>query len=98
MPHQWCSLPPPPGPVEAIDVKLAQPAVLLRVAVVRTVPRVRISVSGSSLLITGDPQSVTAAKTLVAQLDVPAAGSSFTQVYHLKSVDAGGRLGDLVSS
>jgi len=88
------SPPPPPDPVEAIDVKQAQPAYVAR-AVVRTVPHVRISVSGASLLITGDPQSVAAAKTLVAQLDVPAAGSTFTQVYHLKSVDAAS-VGDLV--
>ncbi|HTC31562.1 MAG TPA: secretin N-terminal domain-containing protein [Candidatus Acidoferrum sp.] len=79
---------PPPDPVEAIDIKLAQPAYVAR-AVVRTVPHVRISVSGSSLLITGDQQTVAAAKTLVAQLDVPPAGSTFTEVYHLKSVDAG---------
>ena len=88
------SPPPPPDPVEAVDIKLAQPAYVAR-AVVRTVPRVRISVSGSSLLITGDQQSVAAAKALVAQLDVPPAGSSFTQVYHLKSVDATS-VGDLI--
>ncbi len=78
---------PPPDPVEAVDIKLAQPTYVAH-AVVRTVPHVRISVSGSALLITGDQQSVAAAKTLVAQLDLPPAGSSFTQVYHLKSVDA----------
>jgi general secretion pathway protein D len=88
------SPPPTPDPVEAVDVKLAQPTYVAR-AVVRTVPHVRISVSGASLLITGDPQSVAAAKALVAQLDVPAAGSSFSQLYHLKSVDAGS-VGDLV--
>jgi type II secretory pathway component GspD/PulD (secretin) len=88
------SPPPPPDPVEAIDLKLAHAAYVAR-AVVRTVPHVRISVSGSSLLITGDPQSVAAAKTLVAQLDVPPAGSSFTQLYRLKSVDAAS-VGDLI--
>jgi len=81
------SPPPPPDPVDAVDIKLAQPVYVAR-AVERTVPRVRISVSGSSLLITGDQQSVAAAKTLVAELDVPPAGSNLTQVYHLKSVDA----------
>ena len=88
------SPPPTPDPVEAVDIKLAQPAYVAR-AVVRTIPHVRISVSGASLLITGDPQSVAAAKALVAQLDVPAAGSSFSQLYHLKSVDAAS-VGDLV--
>jgi len=88
------SPPPTPDPVEAVDIKLAQPAYVAR-AVVRSIPHVRISVSGASLLITGDPQSVAAAKALVAQLDVPAAGSSFSQLYHLKSVDAAS-VGDLV--
>ncbi len=78
---------PPPEPVETVDVKQARPTALAR-AVERNVPHVRISVSGSSLLITGDQPSVTAAKALVAQLDVPPVGASITQVYHLKSVDA----------
>ncbi|HTU70981.1 MAG TPA: secretin N-terminal domain-containing protein [Candidatus Baltobacteraceae bacterium] len=81
------SPPPPPDPVEAVDIKLANPTYVAR-AVVRTVPHVRISVSGSALLITGDPQALTTAKTLIAQLDVPPVGASYTQVYHLKNVDA----------
>jgi type II secretory pathway component GspD/PulD (secretin) len=78
---------PPPDPIETVDIKQAKPINVAR-AVERNVKNVRISVSSSSLLITGDPQSVTAAKALVAQLDVPPAGVSITQVYHLKSVDA----------
>ena len=78
---------PPPDPVDTVDIKQAKPIAVAR-AVERNVPHVRISVSGSSLLITGDQQSVTAAKALVANLDVPPVGASVTQVYHLKSVDA----------
>lgn len=78
---------PPPDPVDTIDIKQAKPVAVAR-AVERNVPHVRISVSGSSLLITGDQQAVTAAKALVAQLDVPPVGASITTVYHLKSVDA----------
>ena len=78
---------PPPDPVDTVDIKQAKPVAIAR-TVERNVPHVRISVSGSSLLITGDQQSVTAAKALVAQLDVPPVGASVTQVYHLKSVDA----------
>ena len=88
------SPPPTPDPVEAVDVKLAKPTSIAR-AVVREVKGVRISVSGSSLLVTGDQQSVVAAKALIAQLDVPPFGSSYTQVYHLTSVDATS-VGDLV--
>lgn len=81
-------------PVEAVEIKMAQPRALAR-AVEREIPHVRISVAGSSLLLTGDPQAVASAKTLVAQLDVPPAGSSITQVYHLKSVDAAS-VGELI--
>ena len=88
------SPPPTPDPVEAVDLKQAHPVNVAR-AVEREVPHVRISVSGSSLLVTGDPQAVTAAKALIAQLDVPPFGSSYTQVYHLKTVDAAS-VGDLV--
>jgi len=35
------------------------------------VPHVRISVQGSSLLLTGDPQAAAEAKILISQLDVP---------------------------
>ena len=88
------SPPPIPEPVEAVDVKLARPSAVAR-AVVRSVPHVRISVQGGSLLVTGDPQAVAAAKTLITQLDVPPFGTSYTQVYHLKTVDATS-VGDLI--
>src|SRR5579885_2173418 len=59
---------PTPAPVEAVDVKVAQPSRVAK-AVARSVPRVAVSVSGSSILLRGDPQAIASAKTLVAQLD-----------------------------
>ena len=81
------ALPSPPEPVDAIDVKQAQPPALAR-AVERSVPHVRISVQGSSLLLTGDPQAVTEAKALISQLDVPPYSAPYMQVYRLRNVDA----------
>ena len=62
--------PPTPSPVEAVEVKMAQPRNIAR-AVVREVPHLEVSVSGSSVLVRGDPQAVQMAKTLIAQLDTP---------------------------
>ena len=83
-----------PSPVEAVDVKIAQPKTIAR-AVASQVRGVQISVSGSSLLIKGDPQAVASAKTLVAQLDTPAFGSRYTLIYRIKNVDAAS-VGDLI--
>lgn len=83
-----------PSPVEAVEVKMAQPRNLAR-AVSREIPHLEVSVSGSSLLLRGDPQAVQSAKTLVAQLDTPPFGSRYTEIYRLKNVDATS-VGDLV--
>ena len=64
-------------------------------AVARQVRGVRISVSGGTLLLAGDPQGVAQTKTLIAQLDVPPFGSRYTDIYRLKNVDATS-VGDLV--
>ena len=85
---------PTSAPVDAVDVKMARPRDLAR-AVVHAVKDVRVSVSGSSLLLSGDPQAVSQAKTLIGQLDVPPYGSRYTDIYRLKNVDAGS-VGDLV--
>lgn len=83
-----------PSPVEAVEVKIAQPRTVAR-AVSREVKDVQISVSGSSLLIKGDAQQVATAKTLIAQLDTPAFGSRYTLIYRIKNVDATS-VGDLI--
>jgi len=46
-------------------------------------------VSGSTVALSGSPEDVTRAKTLIAQLDAPAYGARFVQIYRLKNVDAG---------
>lgn len=83
-----------PSPVEAVDVKIAQPKTIAR-AVASQVRGVQISVSGSSLLIKGDPQAVASAKALVAELDTPAFGARYTLIYRIKNVDAAS-VGDLI--
>ena len=81
-------------PVETITVKQGRPRDVAR-AVARAVPRARLSVSGSSLLVTGDPDAVTKARTLAQSLDVPPFGSQYTQIYRVKNIDAKS-LGDLI--
>src|SRR6202022_1170796 len=44
--------------------------------------------AGGSIIISGPPDDVTKAKTLIAQLDVPLFGARYTQVYRLRFVDA----------
>jgi general secretion pathway protein D len=85
---------PTSAPIEAVVVKNARPNNVAR-AVAQQVHDVRISVSGGTLLITGDPQAVAQAKILIAQLDIPPYGSRYTDVYHLKNVDAAS-VGDLI--
>ena len=85
---------PTSAPVEAVEVMNAQPRALAR-AVAQQERDVRISVSGGSLLLTGDPQAVAQTKTLIAELDVPPFGSRYTSIYRLKNVDATS-VGDLV--
>ena len=84
-----------PLPVDAVQVKIAQPRTLAR-AIAREVPQVQISVSGSTLLIKGDAQQVQTAKGLVAQLDVPTFGQRYTEIYRIKNVDAQS-VGDLIA-
>ena len=76
-----------PAPVEAVQVKIASPRKVAR-AVASEVRGIRVSVSGSSVLLTGDPQGVTAAKSLIAQLDTPPFGARYTAIYRIKNIDA----------
>src|SRR5581483_10400653 len=74
-------------PVDAVAVRNASPRTIAR-AVAHQLPQVRISVSGSSIVFKGDPDDVNKAKTLVATLDTPGFGARFTQIYHLRNIDA----------
>ncbi len=75
------------APVETVRVERAVPRALAR-AVAHEVRDAHIDVSGSSLLISGDPSAVAQAKALAARLDVPPFGSRYTDIYRPKSVDA----------
>ncbi len=57
-------------------------------AVARTVPTVRVAVSGAQVVLTGPPDDVAHAKDLVGELDQPAPGVQYTNVYRLHFVDA----------
>ena len=57
-------------------------------AVAHGVPGVRVAVSGAEVLLSGTPDDVAHAKALIAQLDQPQSGVSYTEVYRLRAVDA----------
>jgi type II secretory pathway component GspD/PulD (secretin) len=62
----------------------------------REYPGVRAAVIGSSVVVSGSPDDVAKAKSLIALIDQPLAGARFTQVYRLRAVDAKS-VGDLIS-
>ena len=73
---------------DAVRVVQRRPGDVAR-ALVAQVPGLRASVSGSTVLLIGGPDAVTRGKALVAQIDVPPFESRYTQVYRIRSVDAG---------
>ena len=79
---------PPPSSTEAVRVSQRPPRDVAR-TVESQVPGVRASVSGSTVVLTGTPDLVQRAKTLIAQVDLPPFDSRFTQVYRIKTLDAG---------
>jgi type II secretory pathway component GspD/PulD (secretin) len=93
---------PPPPPLgispsasEAVRLTQARPADIAR-AVARTFPRTKVGVAGTSIVPRGPPDDVARAKALIAQLDVPAYDALVTQVYRLRTIDAGS-VGDLIA-
>jgi general secretion pathway protein D len=86
---------PTSAPAEAIRVIQARPADVAR-AISREYPGVRAAVIGSSVVVSGSPDDVAKAKSLIALIDQPLAGARFTQVYRLRAVDAKS-VGDLIS-
>jgi type II secretory pathway component GspD/PulD (secretin) len=93
------AVPPQAGMVaqstDAVKVVQAKPGDVAR-AIARQFPRLKAGVSGSAIVLSGSPEDVTRAKTLIAQIDVPAFGSRVTQVYRIRTLDAGS-VGDLIS-
>jgi type II secretory pathway component GspD/PulD (secretin) len=82
---------PPPVAVpvsnDAVRVSQRRPQDVAR-AVTAQIPRVRTAVSGTSITLTGPPDDVARAKTLIAQLDLPPYGARYTQIYRVHNVDA----------
>ena len=79
--------PRPEYPAEAVRLTEGNPRAVAR-TVARSVPNVRVAVSGPQVLLSGAPDDVAHAKSLIAQLDVPQPSTQFTNVYRLKYVDA----------
>lgn len=82
---------PPPSPAprhdESVQLGAANPADVARI-VAGVVPGVQAHVAGDSVVLDGDPAAVERAKQLAGELDVPAAGVRYSQVYRLRYVDA----------
>ena len=79
--------PRPRYPAEA--VRITQRNVRqVALAVAHSAPDVRVAISGSEILLSGPPDDVEHAKDLVAQLDVPQMGATYSEVYRLHYVDA----------
>jgi type II secretory pathway component GspD/PulD (secretin) len=72
---------------EAVKVSQRRPQDVAR-AVSAQIPRVHAAVSGSAVALSGSPEDVTRAKALIAQIDVPAYGARYVQIYRIKNVDA----------
>lgn len=74
-------------PEDAVHVIQSNPRTLAR-ALAKEIPALRASVSGSSIILVGPQEAVEKAKTLAQDLDMPAFGTEYTQVYRLHNVDA----------
>ncbi|MDQ2664316.1 MAG: hypothetical protein M3Y18_09870, partial [Candidatus Eremiobacteraeota bacterium] len=81
-------------PAEAIKISFVNPRDVAR-AISRQLPHLRASVAGTTIIVVGPPDEVERAKTLAQQIDQPAFGSKYTQVYRLHNVDATS-VGDLI--
>ena len=71
---------------ESVTVTEARPIDVARAVGAAT--GVRAAVSGQSVVLTGPPEAIARAKTLVAQMDIPSAGVRYSQVYRLHFIDA----------
>ncbi len=82
-------LTPSPGAsaVEALRVSQRRPADIAH-AVARQMPKLRVAVSGASIVVSGSVDDVAHAKSLVAQLDLPSFGDRYLQVYRIHTLDA----------
>lgn len=88
------SISPTPMSEDSVRVVQANPRRVAR-TLVREVPDLHASVSGGTILLSGTQDAIEKAKSLAANLDEPALGSKYTQVYRLHNVDAAS-VGDLI--
>ena len=72
---------------DAVKVLQRRPQDVAR-AVSAQIPRVHAAVAGSTVTLSGSPDDVARAKALIAQLDLPAFGARYVQIYRIKNVDA----------
>jgi type II secretory pathway component GspD/PulD (secretin) len=79
--------PKPRYPAEAVRVTQRNVSQVARAVAVEA-PTIKVRVSGSEILLSGPPDDVEHAKTLIAQMDVPQMGTQYTEVYRIKWVDA----------
>jgi general secretion pathway protein D len=89
---------PTPKPRYAPDAVSVTQGDVHRIAreVAHEVGDVVVAIAGSDIVVRGPPDDVDRAKALIAQLDVPEAGSAYAHVYRLKYVDAAS-VADLLS-
>ncbi len=73
----------------AVAVRITQRNVRqVALAVAHSAPDVAVAISGSEILLRGPPDDVEHAKDLIAQLDMPQMGVTYSEVYRLRFVDA----------
>jgi type II secretory pathway component GspD/PulD (secretin) len=85
----------PPNSTEAVKIAQASPTDVAR-TLSHQFPKMKVSVSGPAVVLSGSPDEVAKAKALVAQIDLPPVGSRLTQVYRIRTLDATS-VGDLFS-
>jgi type II secretory pathway component GspD/PulD (secretin) len=78
---------PTSAPADAVRVMQARPRDVAR-ALEQEIPHLRAAVSGSTVILVGSQEDIQKAKTLAEQIDAPAFGTKYTQVYRLHNVDA----------
>ncbi len=76
-----------PTASEAVHVVQRAPKDIARTVSIQ-MPHLRVGVSGADVTVAGAPDEVQRAKALIAELDQPSFASRYTQIYHLKNVDA----------
>ena len=77
----------PPPDTEAVRIYQAPPRTVAR-EVAGAVHGLRVAVAGNGIILAGSPDLVQRAKDVIAVLDAPPAGTRYTAVYRIKTLDA----------